>query len=248
MPRGIRSRATVLLALQSLTSNEHANLKINGAVGGSYWSQTPEAEAPLVQRFREEVKDYYWRAQQRRCCYCSSELQNHKATYDLDHILDKDTHSRFMFELNNLAVACKPCNSHKSVKSILSAGWLAMVPTAVPSTSADYAIVHPQLDEWSDHLDFDAIGRIATKLNSNKGSTTIKICGINALNATRLADEFAVFAAQAENALRKYFNVTSRAWKRKYLSLLRGLAVENNLAAAVALVDALEAEYLAMGL
>ncbi|MNJ48383.1 hypothetical protein D3C77_435760 [compost metagenome] len=99
------------------------------------------------------------------------------------------------------------------------------------------------MDEWSDYLDFDAIGRIVTKANGSKGSKTINICGINHLNAARLADNFLpADSKEAEEMLESFFRVKSLAWKRKRLQTLRVMADEFNLAKAKAIIDALEQE------
>jgi hypothetical protein len=183
-----RKKAPVLSEINSLSSTEYKSLCKNGlANGGSYWDQKDNPEKKLIEKFKKEVKNHYYSWQIRRCCYCSRELHEHKMTYDAEHILDKDEYSEFMFAPNNFSVACKHCNIKKSNKKIL---FSTGKPTEVPIDTSAYSIVHPHLDEWNAHLDFDTVKRIVAQPGSTKGVQTIDICGIEALNAITLADHF----------------------------------------------------------
>jgi hypothetical protein len=235
-----RTQSIVLAQLQTITVAEHNTIKAASKNLPRYWIDPPSVEEPIVNRFREEIKDHYFWGQARRCCYCSFELQNNKRTYDAEHILDRADFPEFAFETNNIAAACKPCNGGKSSKSALLNG--EPKPSTVPTDSASYLIVHPHLDCWDQHLEFDAIERIKPKNGSLKGQATVSVCAIDKINSARLSDHFAPDRKGAENALRGYFRVTDLAWKRRYLQILRKLAVQYALASAAAIVDHLEVE------
>lgn len=234
-----RRKAEVFANLTSLTGEQYQRIRAAGATDGTYWNSQGD-DADLIKGFRNEVKTHYYYRQLRMCCYCSKEFDKHQATYDAEHILDKDTYPQFMFEFTNLANSCKACNGAKGGKPALIS---EDVPAAVPGESGAYSIVHPHLDEWDDHLKFDPVGRIVAKDGSTKGDQTIRVCGIRHLNSARLADHFAPGDNQAaEKALEGYFRVTSPTWKRKYLQILRRIADDYDLAAAKTIVDLLDAE------
>ena len=236
-----RAKPPIFTTPASFTDDEHQLLKTKGAADKHFWDTKVPADKAVITKFKNEIKDHYWNGQLRRCCYCSSELQSHKATYDAEHIIDKSGHPQFMFEYTNLAVACKVCNRGK---------WTAEItvgpPTtpAPPSLSNDYTIVHPHLDEWHDHLEFDRWNRIQVKANSSKGTHTIDVCKIHNLNAARLADRFATDRKEAENYLRQIYAEKIITKKEAALALLRKLADQYNLPQAKAVVGAVEEEVL----
>jgi hypothetical protein len=235
MPNQCRSRANCLSALTTVDNVVHNELRDAGKQNPQFWTEPPDEHKDNVRKFKKEVKDHYFHGQTRRCCYCSEQLQDHHGTFDAEHLLDRLDFPQFMFELSNLAAACKLCNGSKSIKSALTPG--APPPDAVPTTSEAYRIVHPHLDEWHEHLEFDALGRIRPRHQSSKGSTTIEVCGIGTLNQARLADHFQPDRRLAEKALRGFYRVKSSAWRKKYVSVLRELAEKYDLASAKAIVQ-----------
>jgi uncharacterized protein (TIGR02646 family) len=215
-------------------------LKKQGALDKSFWNIKAAPYQAKVATFREEVKTHYYYAQLRACCYCSIELVSHQGTFDAEHIIDKDTFPQFMFEFTNLAVACKTCNGVKSNSAVLAS---STVSSSVPSTSGDYLIVHPHYDEWHHHFNYDSVGRIVANGKDGKAAYTMKICGIYHRNAARLSDHFYPAGNEAaEKALQGFFRVVSKAWKRKYVAILRKMADDFNLSSATSIVDLLENE------
>lgn len=233
-----RTKANVLTVLQSITAQEHQSLREKGGVDSTFWSKSQQPDKELVGKFRREVKDHYLIEQTRRCCYCCFELQSDHSTFDAEHIVDQKTHPNFMFELGNLAAACKRCNKCKSTKPSLVDG---LIPVALPTNSADYKIVHPHLDEWDEHLKFDQFDRI--KAIDPKGKATMDLCGIDILNAVRLSDHFQRDQRKnAEKALRSFYKSSNQRRRQKHLQLLRNIADNFGLAQAKVLVDGLEEE------
>ena len=235
-----RNRAHVLNPVTSLSAEQHREIKRLAVDKALHWSTSTGDHGSLIGKFRAEVKNHYYLWQRRRCCYCSVELQNHKITFDAEHILDKAEYPEYMFDEGNLAVACKLCNQYKSNKSISSTGLRF---SELSKKSHDYSIVHPHLDEWSEHLQFDVIGRIVPVAESTKGKTTVSICGMASLNATRLADQFAIEeTAEAETALRVFHEVVDIGRKREFLSLLEEMAQRYGHPGARAVVEALRSD------
>jgi|GEM_PF-3600040 len=238
MANETRLRAQVLPQLTSVSEAQHNHLRAAGAHGAEYWSTQPDEDRPVYKKFKTEVKNYYRSEQGRRCCYCSVEIQNDHGTFDAEHILDKSTHPQFMFELNNLAASCRPCNRSKGTQVTLAESVQCQT---VPVQATDYVIVHPHLDEWDQHLEFDELKRIRPKDGSPKGSKTIVMCGISTLNAARLSDFFSLGRGRAEEALHKFFDYKQLSRKQAMLELLRALAGQGD-ATARAIVDRLEEE------
>lgn len=234
-----RAKPLIFTAPKSFTHDEHQSLRNKGAADKPFWDTKVPADKAIITKFKNEIKDHYWSGQLRRCCYCSSELQSHKATYDAEHIIDKSGHPQFMFDYANLAVACKVCNRGKWTTEITVDQVTTSTP---PSLSDDYTIVHPHLDEWHDHLEFDRWNRIQAKGDSPKGQTTIDVCKIHNLNTARLADRFATDRKEAENYLRQIYAEKSVIKKEAALTLLRKLADQYNLPQAKAVVGAVEEE------
>lgn len=188
----MRQRVAAMAELKTLSSDEHRQLRVSGLADEKVWG--PKKEHPLYQlvsSFKSEIKNYYYWGQACRCCYCSSELPKHGRSFDAEHILDKSTYRQFMFELSNFGVACPVCNTHKSKKNVLTSGFSAGL-AALPTASGDYLVVHPHLDEWSHYLMVDGDGFIKSIKPDGKGASTIDICGIEAVNFTKLAVKFSL--------------------------------------------------------
>lgn len=168
---------------------------IAAAHQGHAWDTTPTGplnavEKKLVTAFKKKLKtNLFTRFQRSFCCYCAIELPNHQAKYDLEHVIAKDGRSQVVFALGNLALSCGPCNTNKAGKK--STTCIGPDPNSVPTRSVDYLIVHPHHDEWSYYFLVDQYRRVVPRwLPDQKASRTIEICGIDKLNAIRLAQRF----------------------------------------------------------
>lgn len=227
-----REKAARLTQLTTLDAEEHGTLKTDGAQNHRLWSDTKYQYRHLVEKFRTEVKEHYFWHQANRCCYCSMELQPNARVFDAEHILDKSGFPEFMFHPENIAVACVICNTHKSAKSVLSDDTVR--PLTIPSSSVDYKILHPHLDEWDHHLRFDEIGRISPVLGSTKGPETISICAMDGINLLRLSRKFA--PASRKSAYELMCKVVTYVSPRKIeatLTLMQNLAEQSPDALAV---------------
>ncbi len=233
-----RHRAPVLHPLVSMTDEEHLEIKQLAFDKVVDWSTSDGIYGARITRFREEVKEHYFTAQRRRCCYCSIELHDHKITYDAEHILDKAEYPEYMFEPGNLAASCRLCNQSKYNHSVSASGQRFLT---LSRDEGDYSIVHPHLDDWNDHLRFDLIGRIIAGEHSTKGPETIRLCGMAALNAARLADEFSLTDhKEAETALRTFHEVSDLFRKRELLEVISTLALQYDHVGSKSIVNALQ--------
>lgn len=239
-----RRRAKAAVALNNVSAGEHQILKDRAVAHQDFWGKPPDTDKPLLSKFRQAVKDYYFLEQLRRCCYCSAELIGGNRTFDAEHILDKSTYPEFMFSLDNIAVACARCNTRKSKRKVLQNDDPR--PTTVPAAAGDYLLVHPHLDEWSEHLTFGEFRRISPKNGSSKGKETVRICGLDALNAARMADELVRHvgfeAAGAEKALDRFFKLKRRSLREQELDYLQELAEAFELDVAKDMVTKLRKE------
>lgn len=125
-----------------------------------------------VTLIKKQAKNHYIRQQSFRCCYCDerSATMNNRV-WDLEHIVPKAVHPRFMFEPRNLAVSCPDCNNAKSDKETLVDPSLANFPGQAES----FKVVHPHFDEWNSHI--RRRGLVFTPL-TDRGTWTVKECNL----------------------------------------------------------------------
>lgn len=123
-------------------------------------------------QLRNLIKDYCIKAQKSTCCYCSRRiLTRNKSLWDLDHIIPRATHPKFTFEPLNIVASCRDCNTIKSSSQTL----VNKSRKRLPTSSSDYKIVHPYLDDYNDHIGLINIVYFA---KSAKGRATIEMCGL----------------------------------------------------------------------
>lgn len=143
---------------------------------GSYWSD------PKTDDFKSKAKTFYIAEQKCRCCYCDKEIMSeNKRLWDLDHILCRDQRPLYMFEPENLAISCVPCNIAKSAKDVAT----GKLYKKFPRRSSSYKIIHPHFDNYYEHIRIFS-GLIYVPVGgSKKGKATIEVC-----NLSRFADIF----------------------------------------------------------
>lgn len=237
-----RARAKAPDKISTLSSDELDMLR-RQCTEAAHWSKPPEDQKDALATFKSEVKTHYRSVQLRRCCYCSIELQSNHKTFDLEHVLSQIKYSGFMFELLNLAAACTTCNGSKGKKHVLALDAAEEQPSQLPTASEDYVILHPHFDDWQDHLKFDTFSRIVEKDGSQKGRETIKICGIEKLNAARIADQFGQDGqAPAEETLRKLWSLKRKSRRMAMLEALEKIADQTGVESAKIIVRSLKAE------
>jgi hypothetical protein len=126
-------------------------------------------DSPDLDPIRSRIKQFYLAGQRYRCCYCQREnVVRHGRAWDVEHVISRAANAAFMFEPENLAVACLDCNLAK-----LDTDILVRPRVRFPRTADAYRIVHPHFDEWDDHFLFGGV--VYTPLTA-KGAETLKIC------------------------------------------------------------------------
>ncbi len=186
--------------------------------GSSAWdlsdaSPLQTSEKALVKKFKAKVKEHlFFAAQGSYCCYCGAQLTDHQMTYDAEHCIAKDGKSALVFNLKNIAIACKACNGHKGTLRT------RVYPLdddidEVSEGSDKYLIVHPHFDRWGAHLSVDKYGRVVPKdgVGLTKGWLTIQAFQIHKKNAMALADHFDLFLASASER---------KDWQHFYVQLM----------------------------
>lgn len=86
------------------------------------------------------------------CCYCKTNL--HGAGHfmiDREHVLPKQKFKALSYEVVNISISCKRCNMEYKGNHLDF-----IIDQALAGTSSDnganYLLVHPNYDRWTDHL------------------------------------------------------------------------------------------------
>ncbi|MFC0388296.1 HNH endonuclease [Muricoccus vinaceus] len=125
-----------------------------------------------VAPIRQTIKQHYIAKQEYRCCYCQQQiLSAHGKVWDVEHVIPRSETARFMFEPQNLAVACLECNGQKGSTRVTKRAYLRL-----PKSSQAYEIVHPHFDNYDDHIQVE--GRSTYRGLTAKGAFTIYHCDL----------------------------------------------------------------------
>jgi hypothetical protein len=132
----------------------------------SYWTNV------ALDQLRSRVKKYYIQAQGTRCGYCNRHLAtNNHRVWDIDHVVCRSKHPRFMFEAVNLIASCPDCNLRKGDHEVL----VNAKRKTYPLESAAFRIVHPHFDAFQDHI--HQLGMVYLP-KTIKGKNTIYTCDL----------------------------------------------------------------------
>lgn len=109
----------------------------------TYWSSNE------LNSLRSNVKSHYITEQNYRCCYCNRENRStHGRVWDVEHIVAKSTHVRFMFEVKNFAASCVDCNIAKDAINVMKNSTVINYPI-----SGDrFKITHAHFHQYGDHI------------------------------------------------------------------------------------------------
>lgn len=129
-----------------------------------------ESNRGIYKKFKDNVTETMLKIQSRRCAYCGTRL--HEDNPHRDHIAPKNPHYYWTFWPTNLVLTCYCCNSDRK------GTYNTVAARANTYRRTIFNIVHPFLDEPSDHLKFTIEENsilISPKDRSPKGYQTIKI-------------------------------------------------------------------------
>lgn len=131
-----------------ITEIDIQNIENAVAQGGKVWNN------PLVSDFKSKIKQYYRVLENEQCCYCKKNFQGEfKMVIDIEHILPKGKaeFQDLMFVLTNLNIACKRCNMN--IKGTKTDFVFNITNSAQNHTdSSNYKFIHPNVDNYFDHL------------------------------------------------------------------------------------------------
>lgn len=130
-------------------------------------------EKTCLSEYKLRAREYYRKKQNRRCAYCRTIVRTSQASPEIEHIVPKSDKPDWMYEPFNQCVSCKMCNTKKSTRNVLSNKNV----TILPRKSADYLLVHPHIDSYSQHINI--IDGILYEGLTDKGRDTIKICELD---------------------------------------------------------------------
>lgn len=141
------------------------NVRSQQSKVGTYWNEDE------VTQVRTVIKQHYVTEQSNRCCYCGIHIPtSHGRAWDVEHVVPKSTHPKFLFEPRNLAVSCIDCNMAKDNAKVLVADRTAVYP----QNSDGFTIVHPHYDDIHNHIAI-TLGRYYLP-KTRKGENTVAIC------------------------------------------------------------------------
>lgn len=106
-----------------------------------------------IKSAKDKLRDFHLQRHGSTCCYCRLNL--HGGGYfmiDREHVLPKGTprYKLFCFEAWNLSASCKRCNMQ--FKGEDDDFFIDDSATADFHDASNYLIIHPNYDEWEQHL------------------------------------------------------------------------------------------------
>ena len=139
---------------------------------------------------KKRIKEELYNIQGDFCIYCGMNFE--RTTPHQDHIAPKHSHNEFIFEPQNLVLACPTCNdiNMKSGRETID------IKNPVDYHKCTFLIVHPYFDNYEDHIEFvsnQKEQKILIKSKSLKGKRTIEMFN---LDNTELSNKRAAFAYQ----------------------------------------------------
>ena len=130
----------------TITEEEYNEILLAIAEGGKVW------ENQRLNPIKAKIKLILRLLQNQVCCYCFRDiLGEFNMVLDIEHVLPKGKYPQFMFDIPNLAIACKRCNM--SVKSH-DDSFIKDKSKLAHSTYSEenYQIIHPTIENFEDHI------------------------------------------------------------------------------------------------
>lgn len=132
----------------TIDANDAANITAAINAGGDIW------ESPLIADFKQKAKAYYRDLLEEQCCYCRKNTHGEfKMVLDIEHVLPKSKYPQYMFATFNLSVSCKRCNMSIKREDVSFVTDLTQID-ANPQEKGLYKIIHPNEDNYFDHLSY----------------------------------------------------------------------------------------------
>ncbi len=157
-------------------------------VGGNLWV------SDHITNLKKEIKKYYRKSLGDRCCYCARSTHGeHSYVLHVEHVLPQShpEFSKYIFEPRNLSVSCVKCNFGKGAK----VDFLRSLEEAIarPFESETYLFIHPLLDSYFDHINYESVVKNTIKIvaytvinGSEKGAFTYRYFDLRELEINSL--------------------------------------------------------------
>ena len=108
------------------------------------------------------------------CCeYCRSQARFALQSFSVDHIVPRNAGG--LDDLNNLALACQGCNSHKYTRTY----------ARDPVSGATARLYHPRRDRWSEHFAWNEDFTLILGLSAS-GRATVEVLQLNRSSVVNL--------------------------------------------------------------
>ncbi|WOD09862.1 HNH endonuclease domain-containing protein [Pseudomonas sp. NyZ704] len=176
-----------------------------------------------LEAIRSSIRRFYRNAQQGLCPYCAKSISLQAAgNAHVEHILPKSLFPNFIFESKNLCVICADCNTAKNNGNVFNEDEQDTCKGAAkvyPRSSLRFKIVHPHIDQYTDHIVKAGIFYID---KSVKGHFTIGICKLN-MATHRFGHEEAVLDDFDFFRLMQKFQTGTEAEQREVFDKIRAL-------------------------
>ncbi|GGG50950.1 HNH endonuclease [Epilithonimonas arachidiradicis] len=142
------------------TSEELQIIEQAKSEGGDIWKNK------ILDPIKRRIKTHYRTNDSEQCCYCKRDFQDEfNMVIDIEHILPKanSLFKEYMFDIENLNISCKRCNMTIKNDRI---DFIVDLKTIKPDyrISNKYFFIHPNFDNYFDHIDYEATIRNNKKL------------------------------------------------------------------------------------
>lgn len=194
------------------------------------------SRAKAVMEFKGELKNHLRKTQKARCCFCRRLLPDPAIT-DLEHFIEKAVAPWLAFEILNIALSCRTCNTRKNAAFARLSGRLTRIaskaagysveikrspaltgtlasPTPLPTTSSSYRWIHPHFDKFSHHLTLKK-GWVFSSL-SKKGQRTkegLKLNQLSSLEQRAMVERIASRDGSMSMLLAGFSELNNQDWR-----------------------------------
>lgn len=135
-------------------SQDEADLVAAALLTPKPWDWEPGgAQQTMLKAVKTKILAHHKARQSEQCCYCRRNLLGAGPFMtDPEHILPKSkaTYKPFAYTMWNLSSSCKRCNI--TIKNQDDAFVINKTDPNTFQQSGNYRLVHPNFDDWKDHL------------------------------------------------------------------------------------------------
>lgn len=136
--------------IRALTLTSEEESAVDAALGKvNPWGEDND----LIKSVKAKIRKHHLERHGNTCCYCKTILHNAgHFMIDREHILPKGnvTYKSYCFAVWNLSVSCKRCNMQ--FKGEDDSFVVDKLDTAKFTSSSNYLFLHPNFDQWDQHL------------------------------------------------------------------------------------------------